>query len=380
MDTVAESNDNKSNKLFTSARELVTRELSVDYLVEDLIEKGTSGLLFGPSGEGKTFMILDLGLSTAAGIPWVGKKTEKGLVIYFCGEGHSRIPHRIIAWQKEHGIDNDAIELFHSSETTIELDNINSIINEIRELSNHYSMPVPLVIFDTLSQHLIDDYDENSTKDMKKFLKIIAAIRNSQIKCTSVLVHHPGYKDQTRIRGASSIKGTLDFEMSCNKGTLEFTKTKDGEKPDPISIKLKTIEIGIDKKSGKIITSAVVLYDKAKPKTNKSSKLNEGDIAGLNALIDTIIASEIKSDHEKMTADYELWRKRFYAAVKSGGLEIPQPTLNKQFNRMVESLVKKQIAYVEDSTVILLSKEYRAKVEERISFRDIPGHDRDNVA
>ncbi len=58
-----------------------------EQLVEDFFEKRALGVLFGPSGQGKTFVALDLALSIAAGKQWAGRKTSQCPVVYLNGEG-----------------------------------------------------------------------------------------------------------------------------------------------------------------------------------------------------------------------------------------------------------------------------------------------------
>jgi RecA-family ATPase len=42
------------------------------YLVKPLLELGSTAMLFGASGSGKTFCALDLACSIATGLPWAG--------------------------------------------------------------------------------------------------------------------------------------------------------------------------------------------------------------------------------------------------------------------------------------------------------------------
>ena len=379
MSLVSEHTDKAAKRLFVSAKELVSRDLSIDYLIEDLVARGASGLIFGPSGEGKSFVALDMGLSIATGLRWNGKETDKGIVIYFCGEGHTRIPHRIRAWQIEHGLTASDIELFYSSETTIELRNISAIVNEIQNIAElHQGATVPLIIIDTLSQHYIDDAEENSTRDMRKFLKIVGKIR-THVNCTSLIVHHTGHNNQNRARGASSLKGTLDFECLCNKGILEFTKMKDLETPPNISVSIKSIEVGVQKKTGKRITSAVAVYGKSELAFEKGLRLTEYEQAGVNSLMECL-SSGVQSNVSLFSTHFKLWRESFYAEVKKIKPDIKQENLNKQFNRVIKSLPEKGCIRIENQSVILVSSQHLAKIEQSINLinRDIPGHDRDN--
>ena len=58
------------------------------WLVDPIIPDGAFAVLYGPSGCYKTFVVLDLAASVAAGIPWLGRHPVKaGGVLYVIGEG-----------------------------------------------------------------------------------------------------------------------------------------------------------------------------------------------------------------------------------------------------------------------------------------------------
>lgn len=79
-----------------SARELQATPMKpVEYIVEDILPTGLT-LLVGPSKIRKSWMSLDLSLSVAAGMPFLGRKTQKGGVLYLALEdSKSRIKGRM---------------------------------------------------------------------------------------------------------------------------------------------------------------------------------------------------------------------------------------------------------------------------------------------
>jgi hypothetical protein len=57
-------------------------------------------MVHGPSGGGKTFVVLDWCLRMASGSPdWAGYKVKAGNVVYLAGEGHHGLKSRIAAWK-----------------------------------------------------------------------------------------------------------------------------------------------------------------------------------------------------------------------------------------------------------------------------------------
>lgn len=65
-----------------SPSELAKISVEVEWLIEDLLADQTYGLFTGSTGVGKTQLIIQLGLSLAKGVPWLGYKTKKSRVLH----------------------------------------------------------------------------------------------------------------------------------------------------------------------------------------------------------------------------------------------------------------------------------------------------------
>ncbi|BAQ16083.1 AAA family ATPase [Methyloceanibacter caenitepidi] len=74
-------------------------------LVEDVLNAGAMGVMYGASGSGKTFLSLDLSFHVAAGLPWHGRPTTQGPVLYVAAEGGRGIFKRIAALKQHFGVD-----------------------------------------------------------------------------------------------------------------------------------------------------------------------------------------------------------------------------------------------------------------------------------
>lgn len=73
--------------LFTAeSLEEAVKAAPKEFLVEGLLFKGSINLAVGASGLGKTALLASLGIAVAAGIPWLGRKTMQGPVLFVDGE------------------------------------------------------------------------------------------------------------------------------------------------------------------------------------------------------------------------------------------------------------------------------------------------------
>jgi hypothetical protein len=76
-------------------------------LVKGILEHEQTSMMVGPTGCGKTFLALDLGLHIAAGLEWFGRKVDKGAVVYLATEAGRGIVNRIAAFKMAHRLGDD---------------------------------------------------------------------------------------------------------------------------------------------------------------------------------------------------------------------------------------------------------------------------------
>lgn len=330
--------------LFTSFHDMMTETIVIKKMIGGIIPAGCTCQLFGPSGDGKTFIALDMALSVATGGIWNGHQCEQGLVVYFNGEGREGFKRRCKAWQQHHGITGRVD--FHSSRSSITFDTagLSQATAEIKELEAQTGRKVALIVIDTLARHLIGD--ENSTKDMSEFVRSVDSTRNDFPDSSALVVHHTGNNTEVngRSRGSSALKAALDVELQCMRGTLSFTKVKDAEAPTPIDFKLKVVELGTDD-AGEPITSCVVQYGEKSAK-NKSS---------------AIPSTPTEKDLFKIVTDYpgilcgDL-RVKYCERRRAHFPEAKTHTLTTAYRRAYQSLIEKEIfaencneVYIKDS-------------------------------
>lgn len=183
--------------------------------VEGLIPENALAVIFGPSGAGKTFEAINLGLSVASGLPWHGRATTKGYVLYVSGEGRAGLGQRVNAWMLDATLDSrdvdiawlpEAIDVYAGSE------HIDILFNRFEEMD----VTPDLVVIDTLARCFIGD--ENKTEDMGDFVRGCDRLRTS-FGCTVLVVHHTN-TEQARERGNGALRGAADAMIRLMPGVL----------------------------------------------------------------------------------------------------------------------------------------------------------------
>lgn len=270
-------------RLFIDAKSMQLKEPA--FLVDESIESPCTGMIFGPSGSGKSFLVFDLALCCATGTPWNGKKVKQGPVIYICGEGRHAIPRRVKAWETHHGVEVPVGKMMVSNTSIdFEPENIAAVVEEINEMAANAGDPPVLIIIDTMARALPGNADENSTKDTGLFIKECDRLQ-SAYDCAVMIVHHTGHNETKRARGSSALKGAMDVEIMVSAdGTIEWTKTKDIEPPPTIAFEIKQIRYG----DGKHDNSCVLEYSlpESRPKAPKMTGNMKASIKTLKEAID----------------------------------------------------------------------------------------------
>jgi putative DNA primase/helicase len=79
--------------------EFMSQPSPINWQIKHWIQKNALIMVHGPSGGGKTFLVLDMVLAVASGCPeWMGHKVTPGGVFYLAGEGHHGLRGRVAAW------------------------------------------------------------------------------------------------------------------------------------------------------------------------------------------------------------------------------------------------------------------------------------------
>ena len=218
-----------------------------EFLVDDLIETDTLGLIFGDPGCGKSFMAVDLALCVASGADFHGHRVKQGAVFYIAGEGHNGLVRRFHAWARHRGQALAAVPMFKSERAAQFLDGASAqaVARSVTDLAAQHGAPA-LIVVDTLARNF-GAGDENSTQEMGAFVAAMDDLRANWPGSVILIVHHSGHAEKQRARGAMALKGALDFEYRLEKDgvalTMTNTKMKDAEPPADLFFSLVSVDL-----------------------------------------------------------------------------------------------------------------------------------------
>lgn len=317
-----------------------------EFLVADMIETDTLGLLFGDPGCGKSFLAADLALSVATGHDFHGHPVKQGAVFYIAGEGHNGLVRRFHAWAQHTGQSLKGAPMFKSERAAQFLDGASAqaVTAAVRGLAAQHGAPA-LIVVDTLARNF-GAGDENSTQEMNQFIAAMDDLRANWPGCVVLIVHHSGHGDKNRARGAMALKGALDFEYRMEKDglfiTVSNTKMKDAEPPPEMALSLQGVEIAPGVKSAVLVAGEVL---------PKSAKVTGQAKIALQAFGDALadhgqIMHGDKFPESRQCVSLELWREYCDRHSLSSGTS--DSAQRKAFHTAKNSLQEKGIICVVD--------------------------------
>lgn len=233
---------------------LFSSNIKIDWLIKNVLPRAELAVVYGQSGTGKSFLVLDMCAAIARGADWRDHISTVGRVVYVCAEGARGFRQRIQAYSHTHGVELDQLGIVGDAPNLLDEKDAADITKAVVEFGD-----VDLVVVDTLSAS-IPGGDENAGKDMNKLVNHCKFI-HKKTGALVLLVHHSGKDASKGARGWSGLRAASDAEIEVNRNgdfrTATLTKLKDGVDGKGFSFKLKTVMLGLDD-DGDEVTSCVI--------------------------------------------------------------------------------------------------------------------------
>lgn len=209
-------------------------------LIENVLDLGTTALLYGNWGTGKTFIALDWATAIATGRNWQGRTTKQRRVLYVIGEGANGLNQRVTASEAAWGdIENDALVTLPIGVNLTDMVQTNALCRMVQDLD------IEVIILDTLARCMVGA-DENSSRDggvvVEAMTRLVEAAPDQ--RGTVIGVHHTG-KDGKTLRGTTALEAGVDtvYFAESDGAAIRLTRKKrrDGPVADEHRLRLDPI-------------------------------------------------------------------------------------------------------------------------------------------
>jgi hypothetical protein len=219
-------------------------------------------LVFGESGSGKSFLVLDMVMSCLRSTPWRGAKTKPGAWIYIAAEGAGGVRRRLEAYAHHHGLDLAELDLgiIGNAPNILAGADITELAAAINAWQRARGVRIAGIVVDTMAQ-VTPGANENSGEDMGLALSNLDALRRGTGATTMVPIHHAGKDASKGARGWSGMRAAADAELEVRRmatgRAVKVTKQKDAEDGLEYGFGLLSVAIGWDE-DDEAITSCVI--------------------------------------------------------------------------------------------------------------------------
>lgn len=327
-----------------------------DYLVKGLIDRGALTLIYGPSGDGKTFFSADLAAHIAKGMAWRGRRVRPALVVYVAAEAGASILRRFCALRDKHQAEEGAgrtpLAILTRGANLLDVADVSALIATLRDLAEDADMPLGLVVFDTLSRSMPGG-DENAAEAMTQAVGAADRIRD-ELGAGCIIVHHSGKDMERGARGHSSLKAAADTVLQVVERVATVEKARDGTAGDRFPFDLEVVDLGKDPDGDPMTTCIVVPTDAAALPARKKAMPAAAAVA-LQALRESLTDyGEIMGGTSTIPAGVravtlEQWRAQFRVRYGSDG-DKPRDheAIKKSFQNGRGHLIKAQIVGLSD--------------------------------
>lgn len=283
----------------------VLRSDPIKWRIKGVIPERGIAAIYGPSGSGKSFLVVDMAINIAKGADWFDYRAKPCPVVYVCLEGEAGLSVRLAAYRAKGSIPK-GIEFIDQPVNLLDTKDLRDLVAAIRV----NQMGEGIVIIDTLNR-AVPGMDENSSVDMGHAINACKLIQQA-VGGLVLLVHHSG-KDATKgMRGHSSLHAALDAAIEVKRSgddrEWSVAKAKDGADGKGHPFMLEVVDMGADD-DGDPITSCVIRPSagagvRAKPLT----PTQQMGIDAFMAAASTNIGSADQSVHARL----DQWRDEFY--------------------------------------------------------------------
>jgi hypothetical protein len=319
-----------------------------EWLVDNLVPATSLVCAYGAPKAGKTFLLLSMGLHVATGLPWMGKMTRQGAIVYIVGEGARGLQKRLEAMKKHYCISDDTpFYVIGKAVNFTDTKAVRELQEDIEDLMTAKGQTLAALMVDTVARAM-PGADENAVKEMGIFILGCDKLREN-LNCTVFAIHHAG-KDLSRgARGSNALLGAVDVELMIEQKerevfALTVSNMRDGESGEVMTFDM--LKVGTSDGKSTLVPVLRAEVPKLQGVTRVMPKLTPDQDLLMNALEEALKTSGEEQDGTRICT-VAAWRAIYYSR-RSGD---EKDAMQKGFKRARDALIAKSRIEVRDPYV-----------------------------
>lgn len=215
------------------------------WLVPGVLTEASLAAIYGAPESGKSFLAVDMSMAIAGGIDWHGRQVERGGVLYIAAEGAPGLGKRFRAWKMDRCAQRRSFDLhLMRDDLNLAAEKDGGVRAFAQTVSDELG-PLRLIVIDTLNQTAAGA-DENSAKDMGRYIASMKLLRNAT-GAAVIVVHHSGKDLGKGMRGSSALLGAMDTTVEVERASdgrsikVAVKKQKDAERDSPMRFNMEKV-------------------------------------------------------------------------------------------------------------------------------------------
>jgi hypothetical protein len=262
------------------------------WILKGIIARGETSAWIAPPGAGKSALLTEIAVHSAAQIDWRDHKSKEACgVLILALERGDLYKRRLLVYQQRDGLKSLPIAVADSVVDLIDPKCVERIVATARAAERRFSRGVGLIVIDTYSKGIAASGGDEARDQNRAAVNLHNLLR--QLHVHIALVGHTGKNETRGARGSNAHVADVDVMVQISGKSIKVAKViKGNDQPERAiaSFKLETFELGRDDDNDPVTTSIVSTEDfgliEADISNTKKPKLPSIPKAALNALFE----------------------------------------------------------------------------------------------
>jgi hypothetical protein len=197
--------------------------------IDNILQSGSLEVVYGPTGCGKSTLIVQRACCLATGSEWFGARVlHPGPVLYVALEGPTAMKRKIQAWKRAHAIDLRTRIGIWTIVDRLDLRDEASVSTLLRTIKGIKGTAPREIVVDTLARASLAE----ETNEAMALVVSRADVIRRHTGARVTLIHHAGKERARGARGGSALTAAADTVISLDEGAgshvVTCEKQRDG--------------------------------------------------------------------------------------------------------------------------------------------------------